>query len=77
MIGSAVTFAMVCLVKETYAPTILRKRAAKMRKETGDDRWFSRYDDKMKLWPLLKVNLSRPFVMTVKEPILCVPTPVR
>jgi MFS family permease len=33
-------------MKETYAPSILRQRAAKMRKETSDDRWWSRYDDR-------------------------------
>lgn len=56
-------------MKETYAPAILRKLAAKRRKETDDDRWWCRYDEKSELWPLLKVNLSRPFVMAVTEPI--------
>ena len=70
MIMSGVTFILVCTTKETYAPAILRKHAAELRKETGDDRWFSRYDDKKKLWPMLKVNLKRPFTMTVREPIL-------
>ena len=61
---------MVSLVVETYSPAILRKRAARKRKDTGDDRWWSRYDDKQSLLPLLKINLSRPFTMTVTEPIL-------
>jgi len=69
LISSAVSFIMICLIKETYAPTILRKRAAQRRKETGDERWYSRYDEKAKFWPLLRMNLSRPFVMTVTEPI--------
>jgi hypothetical protein len=55
MILAGVAFAFVAIVKETYGPTILRKRAAKLRKETGD--------------PRLKVNLSRPFVLMVTEPI--------
>jgi len=33
-------------MKETYAPVILRKKAAKMRKDTGDDRWYCRYDQR-------------------------------
>ncbi|TKX20853.1 MFS transporter-like protein 128 [Elsinoe australis] len=70
MILSGVALIVVSSVPETYAPTILRKRAAKKRKETGDDRWYCRYDDKKSFWPLLKVNLSRPFVMTFTEPIL-------
>jgi hypothetical protein len=60
---------MVCSVPETYAPAILRARAAKKRKETGDSRWWSRYDDKKSIFELLKINLSRPFVMAATEPI--------
>ncbi|KAF2655414.1 MFS general substrate transporter [Lophiostoma macrostomum CBS 122681] len=69
MIGSGITFAMVLIIKETYAPAILRAKAAKKRKETGDDRWYSRYDDKKSFWPLLRENLVRPLSMSVKEPI--------
>ncbi|ORX94073.1 major facilitator superfamily domain-containing protein [Clohesyomyces aquaticus] len=69
MIGAAVSFFMVLIVKETYAPAILRAKAAKKRAETGDDRWHSRYDDKKKFWPLLRENLVRPLSMSVKEPI--------
>lgn len=70
MILSGVSLFMVAFVKETYAPAILRTRAARRRQETGDERWWSRYDEKKKEFlPLLKVNLSRPFVMMVTEPI--------
>ncbi|KAI7337383.1 MFS general substrate transporter [Hortaea werneckii] len=70
IIAASVAWIVVGLVQETYAPAILRKRAEKKRKETGDERWWSRYDDREDLIPLLKVNLSRPFSMTVTEPIL-------
>ena len=30
-------------MKETYTPRLLQNKAAKMRKETGDERWWSRY----------------------------------
>jgi multidrug resistance protein len=69
MIGSATSFFMVLIIGETYAPAILRAKSAKKRKETGDERWFSRYDDKKKFWPLLRENLIRPCSMAVKEPI--------
>ena len=69
VIAASVAWVIVGLVKETYAPAILRKRAAQKRQETGDERWWSRYDDKEEFLPLLKVNLSRPFVMAVSEPI--------
>jgi multidrug resistance protein len=57
-------------IKETYAPAILKKRAARMRKEMDDERYWSRYDDKLSPIGILKVSLSRPFVLTFTEPIL-------
>lgn len=69
VIVGSIAWVMVSSIKETYAPAILRKRAAQKRKETGDERYWSRYDEKEALWPLLKINLSRPFILTVTEPI--------
>lgn len=69
VIVSGLAWVLVALVPETYAPALLRKRASKKRQDTGDDKWWSRYDDAMAFWPLLKVNLSRPFILTVTEPI--------
>ncbi|KAF1809781.1 MFS general substrate transporter [Eremomyces bilateralis CBS 781.70] len=69
LICSGVAFLSLCTIKETYAPEILRSRAAKKRKETGNQRWASRYDDQTAFWPLLRLNLSRPFIITVTEPI--------
>ncbi|KAI9367013.1 major facilitator superfamily domain-containing protein [Aspergillus egyptiacus] len=66
---SGIAFGFACLMKETYSPIILQKKAARMRKDTNDDRWWSRYDQKTSLLEILKVNLSRPFVMAVVEPI--------
>src|SRR5277367_2574960 len=59
----------VSMIKETYAPAILKRKAAQLRKETGDDRWLSRYDERISITQTLKTNLSRPFVMTATEPI--------
>ncbi|RDL32570.1 putative benomyl resistance protein [Venustampulla echinocandica] len=70
MIVAGAAWIMMSLIKETYAPAILKRKAAKMRKDTGDDRWWCRYDDKMGLYELLKINLSRPFVLSFTEPIL-------
>lgn len=69
MIGSGASWFMVFMIKETYAPAILRAKAAKKRKETSDPRYHSRYDDKKAFWPLLKENLYRPLSMAVNEPI--------
>ncbi|RDW84953.1 putative benomyl resistance protein-1 [Coleophoma cylindrospora] len=71
LILSGVGWAACSCLKETYAPAILKKKAAKMRKDTGDDRWWCRYDQqKLSVGEILKVNLSRPFVLTFTEPIL-------
>jgi hypothetical protein len=66
---AGVSFVLMAVVPETYAPAILRKRAVKKRAETGNPKCWSRYDDKKKLLDLLKINLSRPFIMSVTEPI--------
>jgi len=69
MIGSGVSYVMVWITPETYAPAILRAKAARIRKETGDKRYHSRYDDRMGFWPMLRTNLVRPLSMSVFEPI--------
>ncbi|KAJ5748171.1 uncharacterized protein N7511_009867 [Penicillium nucicola] len=69
LILSAVALLFAILLKETYAPTLLQKKAARLRKESGENRWWSRYDQKATLYEILKLNLSRPFVMAVTEPI--------
>jgi hypothetical protein len=65
--GVSLVFSLI--MRETYAPVILRKKAARLRKETGDERWHCRYDYKVPLIETMKTNLSRPFVMAVLEPI--------
>jgi MFS family permease len=87
MILAGAGWFMVASMKETYAPVILQKKAARKRKETGDERYWSRYDQKLTsrfcisvritgtnekstVIQILKVNLSRPFVLTFTEPIL-------
>lgn len=70
MILGGAALVMVATIKETYAPALLKKKAARMRRETGDDRWWCRYDERISTWQLLKINLSRPFVLAATEPIL-------
>lgn len=53
----------------SVAPALLRKRAAKRRKETGNNKYWSRYDVNLSFLPLLKVNLTRPFHLAITEPI--------
>lgn len=64
--------ATVCMVtiKETYGPAILRRKVARLRKETNDDRWWSRHDQRMSKAAVLKKSMIRPFSLAFKEPIL-------
>ncbi|KAH8880833.1 MFS general substrate transporter [Thozetella sp. PMI_491] len=60
------------LVPETYPPVLLRKRAAKLSKMTGKH-YVSKLDHdrgKVSLGDSLKIALSRPWVLLLKEPIV-------
>jgi len=70
MIVGGASVLMMLTVRETYAPAILQAKAARLRRETGDESWWSRYDQKVSTLSLLKINLSRPFVLSFTEPIL-------
>ncbi|KAF7593972.1 hypothetical protein BBP40_010369 [Aspergillus hancockii] len=67
---------IICLVPETYHPVLLRRKAEKLREETGDDRWEA---------PIEKLNRSvartvlrstyRPVLLLTLEPMcfcLCI-----
>lgn len=63
----------VLTVPETRAGVLLSRRAAKKRKETGDDRWFAEHERirKDKNWKeMIKETLLRPAWMLFTEPIV-------
>lgn len=66
--GAAVL--VMATVRETYVPQILKQKAAKRRREEGDERYWCQYDSRKSTVELMKVNLSRPFVLSFTEPIL-------
>ncbi|KAI1421569.1 major facilitator superfamily domain-containing protein [Xylaria sp. FL1777] len=70
LILSGVASIFMLGTKETYAPSILKEKAARKRKETNDDRWWTRYDLNLSKIDIIKVNLTRPFVLFFTEPIL-------
>ncbi|CAG8125037.1 unnamed protein product [Penicillium nalgiovense] len=69
LIIGGVVLVLIASVKETYAPVILKRRAARKRKETQNPKWWTRYDDGVGFASSLRINLKRPFVMLLKEPI--------
>ena len=62
-------------IPETSAAQILKMRAARLRKETGKQEYFSKADaNKLTVNTVVNVYLLRPFVMFVQEPILALIT---
>jgi hypothetical protein len=61
---------------ETYAPVLLRRRAEKLRRETGDERYMSRFcykDGEGDVLELVVLNLKRPVIMLFTEPMWYIP----
>lgn len=58
-------------VPETYAPTLLKRRAKKMRKETGNDKYVTAEEiDTRPFSERLIIFLVRPFQLLFREPIV-------
>ncbi|KAJ5983861.1 spermine transporter [Penicillium waksmanii] len=71
MAFAGVTLILVGFVPETYAPIILKKRAAKMRKETGNQNIMTEQEQKkLSLGDIARTNLIRPITMIMTEPVL-------
>ncbi|KAF9479216.1 MFS polyamine transporter [Pholiota conissans] len=65
------SFALTLVMPETLAPILLRRKAEKLRKETGDDRHRTLEElDKVPFSETLKMALFRPFLMLFQEPIV-------
>jgi len=72
IIWSATNLGMIALlVPETYHPVLLRKKARKMRKETGEERWKAPMEKMNKSIPkTIAWSLLRPFQLLVLEPMV-------
>jgi multidrug resistance protein len=61
---------IISLVPETYHPVVLRNKARKLRKETGDERWKAPMEKTNKSIPrTIMYSLIRPFQLLVLEPM--------
>lgn len=65
-------FAIGCLtLPELYPPVLLKRKARRLRKTTGDDRhWHPHESQKIKLSNILTKYLSRPLRMLLTEPMI-------
>ncbi|KJZ74884.1 hypothetical protein HIM_05793 [Hirsutella minnesotensis 3608] len=71
LIMGAVALAMMFTVKETYAPEILRRRASRLRAQSGNPSLWCRYDRDCSAFQMLRMNIMRPCVLFFTEPIVC------
>jgi MFS family permease len=71
LIVAGITLVVLLFLPETYAPVLLKKRARKLRKETGNPQIFAPSElEKRGIYELLSVTLARPFQMVIFEPIV-------
>ncbi|KAH8899881.1 MFS general substrate transporter [Thozetella sp. PMI_491] len=60
----------LCL-PETYGPVLLRRKAVRLRKETGDDRYYHPHEEiKLDIGSIITKQLSRPLMMLIIEPMV-------
>ena len=58
-------------IPETYTPILLVRRAEKIRKETGDSRYWAPLErKKMTIGQRIKAVVGRPFIILAREPML-------
>lgn len=56
---------------EVYSPFLLKKKAQRLRKETGDDRWHHPHEDvKLDFKSVVTKHFARPINMLVSEPMV-------
>lgn len=71
MIFAGVMLLFKATIPETFAPVILKRRAAKLRKQTGDLNIVTEQEIyKVSFADMLQDTLVRPFAMLITEPIL-------
>ncbi|KAK4111287.1 MFS general substrate transporter [Canariomyces notabilis] len=57
-------------VPETYHPILLKRKAQRLRRETGDDRWRAPIEKSTKsVWRTVAYSLLRPFQILIFEPM--------
>lgn len=73
MAFAGVMWIIISLIPETYAPTILRRRAAKLRKETGNPKIMTEQEaTPMPLKEIVNTHLARPIKFIFQEPALVI-----
>jgi hypothetical protein len=59
------------MLPETYAPILLHRKAAKIRKESADDRYYTAFEiEDRSFVHMLEVAFVRPFRLLTTQPII-------
>jgi multidrug resistance protein len=68
--SGVMTVAIAVIVPETYHPVLLRRKAQKKRRETGEERWKAPIEimDRSIFWTVVR-SLYRPFMLLTLEPM--------
>lgn len=62
---------IVFTLRETYAPVILKKKAQRLRKETGDERWYAPIEAlQISIGKRAEGILLKPWKVLFREPML-------
>ncbi|KAH9892193.1 bicyclomycin resistance protein [Xylariomycetidae sp. FL2044] len=72
ILGGLLTIVMLFTLRESYAPVILARKAAKLRKETGNDLLRSRLDVGLSPRDYFKRGIIRPMKMFIYSPIIMI-----
>lgn len=73
IIGAAIWVLNIILVSETYAPVLLKRRAALLTKKTGKVHVsYLEQVSQRRIGPTLKIALSRPWALLLFEPIVLI-----
>ncbi|KAH3684464.1 hypothetical protein WICPIJ_004558 [Wickerhamomyces pijperi] len=72
MAFAGVMWIVSSLIPETYAPVILKRKAARLRKETGNPKIMTEQEahGKMSVMELIQTCLVRPLYFAISEPVL-------
>ncbi len=71
ILDAVIQFFGFFFLQETHAPTLLQRKASKLRKQTGDPKYHTEYDHAdHKLTAILGKALYRPFRLLTTQPII-------
>ncbi|GAA5922095.1 MFS transporter [Sporobolomyces koalae] len=70
-LSAVFTLVLIPILHETRASVLLSRKAARLRKETGDERYVSKEEyERGSIRQMMKTSLSRPLRMLTREPVL-------